>query len=305
MAILLMISSSIVSGEEEPNNSITLAERIGEGAYNGEVGGSDDDFFEVELPSRSKLTLSLGKPSGDRGSVHLSTFDENGVELWLTGVSMTVSEYSEMDTDDLLNAGTSPVSYFFKISGSGNYSLKVEIDPLPQIEDEHSSKETALQITDGIYYDDVTTDYTLGSDVDYFMVKVPDDHRLEVTLTMISGDDDSWLSSISMDGDFQGSGLLDLFFGSVYEPGETDSCSWVNNEGKTVEYYLIIEGNGEYSIEVNVEDISDQGIDVGSSLTRGVLIVCGGGIFTMIVILVTVIVVIMIMRRKDGGSRKN
>ncbi|OYT46218.1 hypothetical protein B6U90_01635 [Thermoplasmatales archaeon ex4484_6] len=291
---LLMIP---VHGETEPNDDPGSAQRLNTLPVRGHVSEDDADTFELELDPEMMATVHLEMMDGT--DLHLFTVDEDGDTIWYGGIVLGIYEAGDERNDTIINGGQTSERYYFRITGSGNYTISSVVEPIPNYADSHSSKETALRVEEGIYEDSVTSgDFGMDNgDVDFFVISLSPEERLEVTLTMINAPEGRLFTHISCEGEGPYDGLFDLFYLSVDDEGESDTGCYINDDTEKVDYYLTVSGDGEYRLDISTKDLSSR-----EDLTAGGILVkmCGiiiGGCLGLIIIALLISIIVITGRR--------
>ncbi|MGA1872797.1 MAG: hypothetical protein ACMUHY_03920, partial [Thermoplasmatota archaeon] len=145
---------SICSGETEPNDSLDLAEILGEEWTYGRVSldhddrdETDMDFYRVDLPPRNIAVITLKKVDTDPyWGIYLESFNqykELDYILWrMNGRRSYYYDDNEMDVDvpgsevrGFVVGSDDETVFYLKVFGSGNYSIKRTLIPSPDPKD--------------------------------------------------------------------------------------------------------------------------------------------------------------------------
>ena len=291
---LLMIP---VHGETEPNDDPGSAQRLNTLPVRGHVSEDDADTFELELDPEMMATVHLEMMDGT--DLHLFTVDEDGDTIWFGGIVLNIYEAGDERNDTIINGGQTSERYYFRITGSGNYTISSVVEPIPNYADSHSSRETALRIEEGTYEGSVTSGdlFMDNGDDDFYVITLSPEERLEVTLTFIDAPEDDFYHLITCEGEGPYDGLFDLFYLSVDDEGESKKGVYINDDDEEIDYYLIVSGNGDYRLDISTKDLSYR-----EDLTAGGILVkmCGiiiGGCLGLIIIALLITIVVIIGRR--------
>jgi hypothetical protein len=127
--------------------------------------------------------------------------------------------------------------------------------------------------------------------------------ELVVTLELVRARPGSLFSMITLEGERADNEPFSMLL-LLSEEGEVQKGNWLNDEQNThVGFYLIISGDGDYSLKVSLEDPWED--EVGTAfdvLCYGSLITCGLAILITVTVLVTLIVVSMMKKKRNAST---
>lgn len=293
----LVMMTSGINGEFEPNDSPQQALVLMEAPVSGTVDSSDEDFYYLAIKEGDMATISLEMINGEY--VELKTVDEDGDPIYFSGISL--DSMGEKDTDELQSIWGDE-EHYFRVMGNGSYVLSAEIEEIPTHADEHSSKESAMKIKEGTYSGDVTSGdlFLDNGDEDYYVIKVPDGANLIVKLTFESAPSDEIYPMLNLEGEGEYEYFMDFMMISLNDVGDKGKAEHLNMGSEDEEYYLIITGDGEYTMEIEIENDDDNTVyNFMDTWCTGGTIICGGVLLFIIVSLLISILIVMLRKDKE------
>ncbi|MCU0798984.1 MAG: hypothetical protein MUC62_04875 [Candidatus Thermoplasmatota archaeon] len=308
-ALLLLVLSSVLltfscGAEKEPNDSFYAPEVLTSHAEGGFNTHDDVDIYRVDVQGRNRLDVTLVKTDGTKGTISLETYSSERERMYYPGIDLTVYLSGESETDSWTNLENTPTHIYLKLEGSGNYSLDVKTVYVPPVQDAHSSRETAMEVDEGTYAGNVTSGGLFEEgDTDYFHTLVPPGMELVVTLELVKARPGSFLSMITLEGESADNEPFSMLL-MLSDEGEVQKGTWFNEDPNShVGFYLIISGDGDYSLEVSLEDPLEDDVErTFDVICYGSLITCGLGIVIATSVLVTLIVVSMMKKKRRNDS---
>jgi len=262
MFFLLQLSTLVPAiSESEPNDSFNEAQVISEGTITGEVhtdyvNGDDEDYYSFNIPLDSEVKITIEKLDSGDHYISFQCYDENRESL---SMFSSVSVEGERDNDTYYNSDTNSKLIFIKVSGNGSYALSLEINEI--VRDGNDSLDNAQRISEGSIQDSVCYDYTYGNDEDYYVIGIPANKDIEITLKKLdTGDGSIFLNGY--DENKQELSYPDYIGMWLTSPGEVDTASYHNNENREKDIFLGISGDGDYLLTTDIfPDYIDSDLD--------------------------------------------
>ncbi len=306
ITICLLAGSALALEETEPNDSMDDPQMIGEGTILGAVtntGVGDPDIFKVDVPADVVVFYSIKKTDIGPGPIRVDVFDSERQRIIPEGVQD--QGYEELTiageiTRGLLVNKESVDSFFIAISGTGSFEVEVLFeeteDPYdaPGFEDEPDLLESGDELSGRVF--ELEYGYLEYSDVDRFEIPIDVDGIVTVKIKRTDPGNGTLYAGLDLDKDEK-----------VEETSLTGIGDRATLEESVVSYYdeemvyLVIWGEGEYEIEVNVEeDFPNERIMLG--------IFAGFMCFYMVILLLPlfsfVIIIILVIWLVTRGTRE-
>jgi hypothetical protein len=258
MTILLAAGSSAVV-EEEPNDSMDQPQLIGEGTVTGSVNGTgDSDIFRAEIPADNVVFYSVKKTDTDSGVINVKAFDSERQTIpFDEEESDNIAELSisgEICRVFLVNSN-SPDRFFIAVSGSGQYEVEVLFEETGDPEDAPGMGESPGVLEDGDEVSGRVFELEYGyleySDVDRYEISSDTEVCISVHIRRTDSGNGTLYASLDQNPSAR---FKEAEFDRMGEVITLEECIYPYGEEETV--YLTIWGEGEYEIEVMIEDDS-------------------------------------------------
>ncbi|MEA3558721.1 MAG: hypothetical protein U9R75_05645 [Candidatus Thermoplasmatota archaeon] len=108
------------------------AEVIGAGTFNGTVsyyymGDDDEDYYEISVPAKTKMTVTVKKTGGDN-TVYVRSYDEYKSQMnqFIDGIGIMLDTAGETDTGTIDNNAYTAKTYYLGFTGDADYKCTIE-----------------------------------------------------------------------------------------------------------------------------------------------------------------------------------
>ena len=300
IVLSMMLLATPISGEQEPNDSLDDPDLMDGIEFNGSVSqsGQDVDVVEIGVPASSVLLLKLKKTDTNWTTIELRAFDHDKVAISGDDLGSSVSIPGEAVEMDWVNDEGSATSIYAFIEGTGSYRLSAEFEEVIPEDDWHSTSQDAEDIDDGTYTGVVHSSSAHLPERHFYSFDVPASSTVKVSLNKTGGDD----------------GTLKLYYDYMYyvesdakllltisEVGENETGEFDNTDLYDETYFLLIEGTGEYTLTVEIEDGSGPDISIIVIIMLILMILISLAPIVIIIIIIVIIVIIV----KRSSSKKH
>jgi hypothetical protein len=175
----------------------------------------------------------------------------------------------------------------------------LSVSPVLADTEPNNSLMEAEVIGEGTFTGNVSTPLTAAADVDYYMISVPKDKDIEVTITKTDAGT-GMIDVESYDHDKSGLGVFGIWM-LLETQGETQTDSWYNSDDSAQNIYIEISGDGDYTMTIEFTDKTSEAVE-------GFLQACCFGTLGIILIfilgIVGIIILIIVVVKMFGKKKK-